>query len=98
LGNGYYYWYDEFDAYQWGHNSKKGTGKFEIYTSKIDYENVLDTVFNEEHYNFWLTTLEKVAKKILVKTHQKPTLKELNDYFKERGSWNDVSAIQFTYK
>ena len=51
--------------------------------------------FNEEHYFFWLKQLEKVAKSFILKTKIKPTLKELNDYFKERGTWGDVDGIQF---
>jgi arsenate reductase-like glutaredoxin family protein len=95
LGEGKYFWYDLLDAEQWGNSSKKATGFFEIYESEVDCEDVLDTVFNEEHYNFWLKQLEKVAMKIIKKTNEKPTLKELNDYFKERGTWNEVCGIIF---
>lgn len=95
LGEGYYFWYELFDAEQWGHTSKKITGYFEIYNATINCENILDTVFNEEHYSFWLKQLEKVAKIFIKKTNIKPTLKELNDYFKERGTWADVDGIQF---
>jgi len=95
LGEAYYYWYDEDDAHRWGSYSKRNTGKYEIYTSRVDCENVLDTVFNEEHYLFWLKQIEKVAKKIIKKTNQKPSLKEINDFFKEKGQWNDVDGIMF---
>jgi len=95
LGNGYYYWYDIDDAERWGRNSKRKTGSFEIYESQIDCSNVLDTVFNEEHYLFWLKQIEKAAKQIVKKTGQKPTLKELNDYFKERAVWDEVHGILF---
>lgn len=49
LGEAYYFWAEEVDAAKWGHTSKKSTGYFEIYQAEIDCENVLDTVFNEEH-------------------------------------------------
>jgi len=95
LGDGYYFWYDELDADIWGKSSKKNTGSYEIYKAKIDCEDILDTVFNEEHYLFWLRQVEKVAKKIVKSTGEKPTLKELNDYFKEKGTWSEVTGILF---
>lgn len=95
LGEAYYFWKEEFDAENWGNDSKKRTGYFEIYESELDFDDVLDTVFNEEHYFFWLKQVENVAKKIISKTHIKPTIKELNDYFRERGNWNDLAGIQF---
>lgn len=95
LGNGYYYWLNKDDAEMWGNKSKKATGKYDIYRSIINCENVLDTVFNEAHYNFWLKKIELVAKKIAKETMEKPTLKELNSYFKERGAWEDVTGIMF---
>lgn len=95
LGHATYFWLEEFDAENWGHDSKRGKGYFEIYVCDVETDDVLDTVFNEEHYFFWLRQVEKVAKKIIAKTHMKPSLKELNDYFKERGDWEELSAIQF---
>jgi hypothetical protein len=95
LGEAYYFWYDIVDAENWGHHSKKRTNYFEIYESNINCEDILDTVFNEKHYLFWLKQIEKVAKTIITRTNIKPTLKELNDYFKERGTWDEVAGIQF---
>jgi len=95
LGEGYYFWCDLEDAENWGQNSKKSTGYYEIYSCEIFDDRILDTVFNETHYYFWLKQIEKVARKIIEKTEQKPTLKELNDYFKERGTWDEVDGIKF---
>lgn len=95
LGEAYYFWYDEFDAHRWGKTSKTKTGQYEIYSSEINCDNVLDTVFKEEHYLFWLKQIEKVATKILENTGEKPTLKEINDYFKERATWVEVDGIMF---
>lgn len=69
LGDGYYFWYDQKDAKEWGHNSKRRTGYFDIYKSEIICDNVLDTVFKEEHYLFWIEQIEKVGK-ILTKKHE----------------------------
>lgn len=95
LGEAYYFWYDEFDAHRWGNTSKRQTGYYEVYEAKIDCEDVLDTVFNEEHYLFWLKQIEKAATKIIKSTGEKPTLKEINDYFKERAVWSDLKGIMF---
>ncbi len=95
LGDGYYFWRDITDAEHWGEKSKRKTGCYEIYQAEINCNNVLDTVFNEEHYIFLLRQVEKVALKIIKETGEKPTLKELNDYFKERGTWDEVDGIFF---
>jgi|AntRauTorckE6833_2_1112554.scaffolds.fasta_scaffold06443_3 hypothetical protein len=95
LGDGFYFWDDEQDAINWGHNSKRRTEYFQIYVGNIDCENVLDTVFNEEHYRFWLKQVEKAAKHFLRKTGIKPSIKDINDYFQERAIWNEVDGIMF---
>ena len=95
LGQAYYFWNDLEDAHRWGKMSKKRTSKYEIYKSIIDCEDILDTVFNETHYLFWLEQIEIAAKSIMNKTDCKPTLKEVNDYFKERAVWDEVTGILF---
>lgn len=95
LGEGYYFWDDLNDAKQWGNKSKRKTGAFEIYRSEIDIENFLDTVFNEAHYRFWVRQIEKAAKVIQLKSRTKPTIKEINEYFKEKALWDEVDGILF---
>ena len=95
LGEGYYFWLEELDALYWGNTSKKRTGKYDVYIGEIDCENILDTVFSEDEYNFWVKNIEKAAKNILKRTGIKPSLKEINDFFKDRGIWDDVDGILF---
>ena len=95
LGEAYYFWFDLEDAENWGNSSKRGKGFYAIYQSEINLENVLDTVFNEEHYNFWFEQIEKIARIIMANTKMKPTLKDLNDYIKERGTWDELHGIRF---
>lgn len=95
LGNAYYFWLDIEDAEDWGDSSKRRHMWYDVYKCEIETENVLNTVFCEEHYDFWLKQIEKVAKTIISKTKMKPTIKELNEYFKERGIWNDLDGILF---
>lgn len=95
LGNAYYFWLEEMDALEWGHGSKRNKDYFEVYCADIDTENVLDTVFNEAHYNFWIEQLEKAAKTIVKRTGIKPTIKEINNYFVEKATWKTVNGILF---
>lgn len=95
LGEAYYFWKEEIDADDWGNKSKRSTRYFEVYECDLISDNYLDTVFNEKHYYFWIVQLEKIAKKIMVKTKEKPTLKELNDYIRDKDVWPEVDFIQF---
>lgn len=65
LGEGYYFWYYENDAVWWGRTAKRRKGYYEVYKATINCENVLDTVFNETHYTFWLKNIEKAIEKYI---------------------------------
>jgi hypothetical protein len=98
LGTAYYFWHDIYDAHKWGDKSKKATGHYEIYQGEIDCESVLDTVFSEETYIWWLEQIELASKEIkkLSTGNKKPTLKQLNDYFKNQAKWGeDVTGVLF---
>ena len=95
LGEAYYFWENEDDAVFWGIKFKNKTGKYDIYEIDInnDDEDILDTVFNREHYYFWIKQIEKAAKNFVKKTGSKPTLKEINDFFTERNIWAEIDGI-----
>jgi hypothetical protein len=95
FGSGYYFWYYEQDAVHWGNRSKRNTKYYEIYKSDINLDNVLDTVFNEEEYIFWVKQIEKFGKLIFKEIGEKPTLSMLNNYFFERGIWSKFDGILF---
>ena len=95
LGEGFYFWYDEHDANFWGLKNKRKTGYFSVYKAKVLSDKILDTVFNEEHYLFWVKQVEKAAKKFVINTGSKPSLKEINDYFRENGLWVKFDGIMF---
>lgn len=95
LGEAYYFWEDEKDADYWGIKFKNKTGRYEVYKAEIPLDNVLDTVFKREHYYFWIKQIEKASKFFIKKTGSKPTLKEINDYFKERNIWTEIDGILF---
>lgn len=94
LGTAMYFWGDEMDAMHWGRSSKKGTGEYEIYKAEIETSNCLDTVFNEEHYYFWIEKIEKAVKKF-TKAGSKISLKIINDYFYEKEMWSQFDGIIF---
>jgi len=94
LGEAYYFWEDEMDAVFWGKNSKRDN--YHIYSATLGEEvELFDTVFNREHYEFWVRSVEKFCKKSLKKRYLKPTLKEINTYFLEKGIFKGVDAVLF---
>lgn len=95
LGNAYYFWENEDDANFWGIKFKNKTGKYDIYKVEIYSDDILDTVFNREHYYFWIKQVEKAAKNFIKRTGSKPSLKEINDFFKERNIWTRIDGILF---
>lgn len=94
LGDGIYFWYYEDDATWWGITAKRNCGYYEVYKADIECDNVLDTVFNEEHYNFWISKIEEAIKKF-VKGKKNLSLKYLNDFFKEKGAFTGVDGVMF---
>lgn len=95
LGDALYFWESEDDAMFWGIKCKNKTGKYDVYAAEIPLEDVLDTVFNREHYYFWVKQVDKAAKIFIKKTGSKPTLKEINDYFKDKNIWTKFDGILF---
>ncbi|MGA2798363.1 MAG: hypothetical protein ABSE63_12340 [Thermoguttaceae bacterium] len=95
LGIGYYFWDDAEDAIRWGNEAKRATGSFDVYESAINCESVLDTVFNEAHYRLWLAQIEKVGTHWYKKTGVKLTIRQLNDYFREKAVWTEVDGVLF---
>lgn len=94
IGMAWYFWYDEDDAVHWGNNFKSRNGYYDIYSAELNCENVLDTVFEEEHYKFWITQIKK-AELRFVKDGIKLSLKQLNDYFLQKGIWLKFDGIMF---
>jgi len=95
LGEAVYFWYYEADAVFWGLTAKKRKGYYEVYKASINCENVLDTVFNESHYNMWIFYVEKAIERFLKKEKGILTLKYINDFFKEKGIFDDVDGVMF---
>jgi len=95
FGDAYYYWESIDDADFWGRVSKRATGKYDVYSSNIESDGFLDTVFNEKHYRVWLNSIEKLALKFKIEMGKTLSLKELNDYFKQKGLYKDINGVVF---
>ena len=95
LGEGYYFWYYENDAIWWGRTAKKRTGYYQVYKAEIEFENILDTVFNEEHYIFWGKNIEKAIEKYIKNQKGEISLKYINDFFKDKGIFDGIDGVLF---
>lgn len=95
LGNGYYFWEAEDDAVYWGNTKKRKTGSYTIYSANINEQNVFDTVFNEDQYKAWINWIEKAAVKFTKANNDKPSLKEINQFFADRGLYDNIDGIKF---
>ena len=95
FGEAYYFWESIEDSDFWGKVSKKATGKYDVYKSTVNTYDFLDTVFNEKHYKVWSSSIEKLALKFKMELGKELSLKELNDYFKNKGLYKSVDGVVF---
>ncbi len=86
LGLGYYFWKEVEYAHYWGEdykkNYKKFPGYYSIYKAEIKIDNFIDTVFNEEGYNFFKENIEKAFAK-LKESKKEITLEIVNRFLKD---------------
>ncbi len=101
LGDGYYFWQDEFFAKWWG-ITKKCRGwnisrRYTIYYAELEFakDEFIDTVFNEEDYNGFVNAIERFAKKHQKVLGRKPTLREFNEFVSDFNLWEGVKVIRF---
>jgi hypothetical protein len=95
LGTGYYFWYDEDDAIIWGLEAKTNWRKFVVYMADVNCDDILDTVFNEKHYMFFLKNMDRVADDIFKKLGRKATIKEVNDIINRNKVWKNITGIMY---
>lgn len=100
LGDGYYFWQDEYFAKWWGQNRKcKGniTRRYTIFTSILEFneDEFVDTVFNEEDYYQFVAQIERFATKHQKNLGRKPTLREFNQFISDFQLWENIKVIRF---
>lgn len=90
LGHGYYFWGDEYDADVWGITTKKKTGRYEVYVATIEGEQILDTVFCESDYQFFLEAIQKVISDCRSKSGRSPSIADVCSYLMNVAKWNTI--------
>ena len=100
LGDGYYFWQDEYFSKWWGENKKCRGNLSRMYTVykgelKFDDEEFIDTVFNIEDYYQFVHSIERFAKKHQKNLGRKPTLEEFNEFIEDHNIWQDIKVIRF---
>lgn len=96
FGIAQYFWYYENDAIFWGRTFKNRRKYFEVYKAEVDCKNILDTVFNEEHYSYWIEMVEEAIKKFVKKPRSEDlSLKWINDWMKERNVYDGINGVMF---
>lgn len=91
LGTAYYFWGYEEDAIRWGQDSKNG--HFQVYSARIISGKVLDTVFNREHYDFFIAALERLDRAIVKKTGRHISKHLLCEYLNEKANWKSEIEV-----
>lgn len=92
LGWAYYFWQDLNDAISWGENSKGN--QYKIYSANIISDKVLDTVFNKNHYQFFIDAIEKVNQRFIKFTGHAISVEDICDYINNRADWkNDIDVL-----
>lgn len=90
FGPGYYFWEDYYYAEQWGIQSKRNN--YDIYSAQIKSDNVLDIVFNREHYDFFKAALEKIRNRFSSLTDKRILERYIYEYFRDTIS-NRVDVL-----
>jgi hypothetical protein len=99
LGDGYYFWQDEYFAKWWGENKKttKTQQRYTIYKADLTFkdDDFIDTVFNEEDYYNFCLNIEKFARKCQKNLGRKPSLEEFNEFLEDYKLWQNIDVIRF---
>lgn len=97
LGIGYYFWVDAEFAKYYGEDYKtnKGKNSFDIYKSKINSTNLLNTTFNEDHYLLFKEIIEESVKKLQIED-KNITLQRVYEYLSDKY-WNELNISGIIY-
>ena len=97
LGFGYYFWREPEYAHYWGQD-KKSSGEYksyDIYIAGLNIENCLNTVFNEEHYLFFIKKIEEAIQ--YYQNRQKNVSLEMVNYFLAKNVWSKLGVKGIIY-
>jgi hypothetical protein len=99
LGFGFYFWTELEFAHYWGIDSKmQNTGSYDIYDALIPEENILNTVFNEEHYLFFFAKVEHAIQHFKdLHVRKKEILSKVNRYLTD-NVWSKVGITGILFE
>jgi len=86
---GYYFWVELEFAHNWGSDSKRKTGFYDIYKANIDENKILNASFNEEEYYFFANQIEKARRYLATKTKEDINLRNVNKFLADKV-WNKL--------
>ncbi len=99
LGDGFYFWQDEYFAKWWGESKKSNpiNPRYTIYLAYLEFDSddFIDTVFNEEDYYQFCNNIEKFARKCQENLGRKPSLPEFNEFLDAYKLWDNICVIRF---
>lgn len=95
LGKAFYFWKHLDDARIWGKRFNLRKKFFEVYSSDIESDNILDTVFNQQDYYFFLEEVEAFAKRFNELVGRKPTIEDTCDFYNQYNVWEGIDAVLF---
>jgi hypothetical protein len=89
LGEGYYFWTDLDIAHYWGKDSKMNTGSYDIYRGYIESDKLINTVFDEKGYNFFVDKVKKTVVHLQGLSRVKVDIQMVNRYLTD-NIWNKL--------
>ena len=99
LGIGFYFWLEVIYAHFWGQDFKS-SGKsqsYDVYKAGLKIENCLNTVFNEEHYQFFKEMIEVAIQNCKRKNNQKSVSLDEVHAFLSKNVWSKLGVEGIIY-
>lgn len=95
LGIGYYFWTELEFAKFWREDFKNNTGFYDIYKAYLDYENCINSVFDEEGYFFLREKIEETINHFKSK-NVSVALEQVNRFLAD-NIWEEIGVEGIIY-
>lgn len=97
LGVGYYFWIDLTFAKYWGIDCKIGhSGAYDVYNAFIESDNLLNAVFDEEGYNFFVEKIEATIEHLKSVNAKHVTIGRVHRYLAD-NIWKELGVTGIIY-
>lgn len=97
LGHAYYFWTEIEFAKYWGIDGKMATGAYDVYAAIIEFTKVLNTVFDEKGYNFFVSKVAMAIEHFKALDVNKLDLQKINRYLVDEV-WSKVGIIGILFE